>query len=72
METVKKEITPREAARLLNVSLRTIYDLIESGKVRAKEKRSLTGNRRFWLIPAAEVENLKKKLKSKEGEEADD
>jgi excisionase family DNA binding protein len=59
---VVKEVTPKEAAKILNVSLRTIYDLIASGRIRANEKRSLTGNRRFWLIPLEEVEKLKKEV----------
>jgi excisionase family DNA binding protein len=60
-----EEVTPKEAARRLGVSQRLIYDLIASGKIRAKERKSLSGNRRYWLIPLAEVEKLRK-----EGEEA--
>lgn len=51
-------LTPREAARRLGVSRRCLYDLIESGRLRAKERRSLTGGRRFWLLPLSEVKRL--------------
>jgi excisionase family DNA binding protein len=59
-EGTKKWVTPREAAKELGLSIRTIYDLIHDGRVQARERRSLTGNRRFWLIAADEIERLRK------------
>jgi excisionase family DNA binding protein len=53
-------LTPKEAARRLRVSRRSLYDLIEGGRLQAKEKRSLTGRRRFWLLPLSEVERLQR------------
>jgi excisionase family DNA binding protein len=34
----KKWITPREVAQELGMSVRTVYDLIHSGRLRAKER----------------------------------
>lgn len=59
-ESAEAWMTPREVARELGVSVRAIYDLIHSGQLRAKEKRSLIGKRRFWLVPSSEVERLRK------------
>jgi excisionase family DNA binding protein len=53
-------MTPREVAKRLNASIRTVYDLINLGRLRAKELWSYTGRKRFWLIPVSEVEKLKK------------
>jgi excisionase family DNA binding protein len=64
VEKEERLLTPKEASKKLGVSVRSVYDLIASGKIRAKERKSLSGNRRFWLIPAAEVEKLQK---NKEG-----
>ena len=58
----------REVAQRLGISRRWVYELIHNGKIRAKERWSLTGNKRFWLIPQSEVERLKK-LTAKGGEE---
>jgi excisionase family DNA binding protein len=59
-ENAEVWMTPREVAKELGVSVRAIYDLIHSGQLRAKEKRSLAGKRRFWLVPSSEVERLRK------------
>jgi excisionase family DNA binding protein len=53
-------LRPKEVARILGISYRSVYDLIENRKVNAIAKRSLTGNKRFWLIPKSEVEKLRK------------
>jgi excisionase family DNA binding protein len=59
-EVEEEYVTPREAAKMLNMSLRTIYDLINLGRLKAKESWSWTGRKRFWLIPVNEVEKLRK------------
>jgi excisionase family DNA binding protein len=59
-EEKEKMLTPREAALRLQASVRTVYDLINSGKINAQETRSLTGGKRFWLIPLSEIERLQK------------
>jgi len=67
---VAEEVTPKEAAKRLGVSRRLIYDLIECGRLRAIPRRSITGERRFWLIPMGEIEKLEraKKLAEKANE----
>ena len=57
---VEEEVTPKEVAKRLGVSLRTIYDLIDSGRLKATARPSLMGNRKYWLIPISEVEKLEK------------
>jgi len=37
-EGTKKWVTPREAAKELGLSIRTIYDLIHDGRVQAREE----------------------------------
>jgi excisionase family DNA binding protein len=59
-ERAKEWATPREVAKELGVSVRSIYDLIHNGRIRAKEKESLTGRRRYWLIPVTEIERLRR------------
>jgi len=54
-------LSPREVAKMLGVSRKTIYDLLSEGKIKAKEVWSVTGNRRFWYIPLSEVEKLQKR-----------
>jgi excisionase family DNA binding protein len=51
-------VTPREAAKKLRVSVRTVYEMIRCGRLQAKPIKSLTGNRKLWLIPRKEVERL--------------
>lgn len=53
-------LRPKDVARMLGISYRAVYDLIENRKLIAIEKRSLTGNRRFWYIPFSEVEKIRR------------
>jgi excisionase family DNA binding protein len=53
-----EELTPQEVAKRLRVSVRTVYEMIRCGRLQAKPIKSLTGDRRFWLISKNEVERL--------------
>ena len=66
ISVVKSEelLRPKEVAKILGISYRAVYDLIESRKLNAIAKMSLTGNRRFWYIPPSEVEKLKKERRT--------
>jgi hypothetical protein len=37
-----------------------VYDLIYTGKLKARGYRSFVGSRVYWLIPSSEVERLAK------------
>lgn len=49
-----KMYTVREAAKILNVKVRTIRDWLKKGKIKAEKKT----NDWYWMIPEVEIERL--------------
>lgn len=50
-----KDYTIREAAKILNVKVRTIRDWLKKGKIKAEKKT----NDWYWMIPEVEIERLR-------------
>ena len=46
--------TIREAAKILNMKVRTIRDWLKKGKIKAEKKT----NDWYWMIPEVEIERL--------------
>lgn len=50
-----KGYTIREAAKILNMKVRTIRDWLRKGKIKAEKKT----NDWYWMIPEVEIERLR-------------
>lgn len=43
-------VTPKEAAEILGVDVRTIRAMVKSGKLRAKDTNATGNQRKYWKI----------------------
>lgn len=50
-----KDYTIREAAKILNMKVRTIRDWLKKGKIKAEKKT----NDWYWMIPEVEIERVR-------------
>lgn len=50
-----KDYTIREAAKILNMKVRTVRDWLKKGKIKAEKKT----NDWYWMIPEVEIERLR-------------
>ncbi|MBI5297932.1 MAG: helix-turn-helix domain-containing protein [Chloroflexi bacterium] len=59
-QTPHEELTTKQVAEALKLSHDTIIRMIKSGKISARRKNPLGGRTSAFLIPASEIERIKK------------
>jgi excisionase family DNA binding protein len=59
-QTSHEELTTKQVAEALKLSHDTIIRMIKSGKISARRKNPLGGRTSAFLIPASEIERIKK------------